>query len=187
MTSTARRHFPESSVCQQVDVRQHWQVVTWKLLHHLNSHSASLWDWNYRKQRLRRKIYSDSLLLKSLASIKHAPLSFQPFPTHANAYIHSETHTLPTHMHTNPTRAHTGPLWSHKTETTSCSKNTQGTRNSLLNQSNRGASRRARSLSRTLKAHLNATNMFYDKWMRNMHAESTMLHCPRGTGQQVQI
>lgn len=131
-----------------------------------------------------------SVLLKSLASIAYATFLFQTFTAQAN--IHSETRTLPTHMHTNPTPIHTGPLWSHKKETTSSSKNTQGTHNSLLNQSNRCASRRARSLSRALKTHLNATNMFYDKWMKNMnekHActQSSTLHCPQGTGQQVQI
>ncbi len=131
----------------------------------------------------RKRIYFRfSLLLKSLASVKHAALSFQPFTTHANTYIHSETHTLPTHMHTNPTPVHTDPLWSHKTETTSRSKNTQGTRNSLLNQSNRCASRRTHSLSRALKAHLDATNMFYDKWMKNMHTQRA-LHCIALEGQ----
>lgn len=162
----------------------------------LNSHPARLClskDWNYPKQIWRRKkihFFFSSVLLKSLASVACATFLFQTFTAQAN--IHSGTRTLPTHMHTNPTPIHTGPLWSHKTETTSRSKNTQGTHNSLLNQSARCASRRARSLSRALKAHLNARNMFYDKWMKNMNekhacAHSTTLHCPRGTGQQVHI
>lgn len=121
----------------------------------------------------KKKSIFDSLLLKSLASIKLATVSFQPFTTHTSTYIHSETHTLPTHTHTNPTPIHTGPLWGHKTETTSRSKNTQGTCNSLLNQSNRCVSRRTHSLSHALKAHLNATNMFYDKWMKNMRNTHT--------------
>lgn len=72
--------------------------------------------------------------------------------------VHSEIH-----MHTNPTPRHKGPLWSHKTENNTLLKNTQGTRNSLLNQSNHGASGRAHSLSRAPKAHFNAVSMFYDK------------------------
>lgn len=79
-----------------------------------------------------------------------------------HTYIQKLTHFPPTCMQIPPqyTQAHCEAT---KQKTTSRSKNTQGTRNSLLNQSNRCASRRAHSLSRALKAHLNATNMFYDK------------------------
>lgn len=82
--------------------------------------------------------------------------------TQTHTYIQKLTHFPPTCMQIPPqyTQAHCEAT---KQKTTSCSKNTQGTLNSLLNQSNRCASRRTRSLSRALKAHLDATNMFYDK------------------------
>lgn len=150
---------------------------TWYIIS--NIHSSSLWlskDWNYPKQSWEKKFnFFYPALLKSLASIAYATFLFQTFTAQAN--IHSQTRTLPTHMHTNPTPIHTGPLWSHKTETTSRSKNTQGTHNSLLNQSNRCASRHARSLSRALKTHLNAANMFYDKWMKNMNEKHEWKTC----------
>lgn len=78
--------------------------------------------------------------------------------TQTHTYIQKLTHFPPTCMQIPPqyTQAHCEAT---KQKTTSRSKNTQGTRNSLLNQSNR----RSHALSRALKAHLNETNMFYDK------------------------
>lgn len=105
---------PDSSICQQVSVRQD-RYVNIALATSSQTVMLLLFETGITRskrevERGKKKSIFDSLLLKSLASLKHASLSFQPFTTHANTYIHSETHTLPTHMHTNPTPIHTGPL-----------------------------------------------------------------------------
>lgn len=99
-----------------------------------------------------------------------------------HTYIQKLTHFPPTRIQIPPqnTQAHCEAT---KQKQQAAQKTPRGLAIHCSINPNRCASRRARSLSQTLKAHLNAANMFYDKWMKNISTHRGALHCIALKGQ----